>query len=118
MRKLIGLFFVLAILANAAGQAKQTLPVIAYSSGNNVALISWDGKPIKTIKLPVEVGEFSISPDQKSLAVVPPHDGKYGAKMYLYTIATRKLVPIPAQIIDKEAGPDEVYSEPQFSPDG
>jgi Tol biopolymer transport system component len=118
MRKIIGLIFVFAALANAQGQTKPPLPVIAYSSGNDVVLISWEGKPIKTIKLPIEVGEFAIAPDQKSLAVIPPHDGKHGAKMFLFTVATRKLVTIPSQTIDKEAGADEVYSEPQFSADG
>jgi len=108
-----------AALASVSGQEKQTLTTIAYSSGNSVVLTASNGKPIKTFKLPIPVGEFSIAPDQKSIALIPTHaKNKYGAKMYLFSVTTGKLTTIPLQPVDKGAGAGEVYSEPRFSPDG
>jgi len=112
MRKVFGLFFTFVALANAFGQAKQPLPTIAYSSGSTVVIIAGSGKPIKTFKLPAPAGEFSVAPDQRTIAVVSPHDKKYGGKMSLFSVATGKLVPIPSQESTKMRAPTRYIPNP------
>ncbi|MGB0065025.1 MAG: hypothetical protein WBP85_11320 [Terracidiphilus sp.] len=102
----------------ATGQTSGPKPAAAFSSGNSIVLVSKAGETISTIKLPVGVGEFSFSPDLKELAVVVPHHDKSGGKMYLYSLESRRLQPIPAQSVSPGSAKSEVYSEPQFSSDG
>ena len=98
------------------GQATKSKPEIAYSSGDFVILTSKEGKILRSIRLPVRIAEFSISPDLKSIAFVASHRGEAGGKMYLYWPATNQLKQIPSRPVF--ASSKEVYSDPQFSRDG
>jgi WD40 repeat protein len=80
--------------------------------------MSKSGRVIRTIRLPIKVGELSFSPDLKEFVVVSPHDDTAGGKMYLYTLASKQLQRVPLRAVVPESAKLEVYSEPQFSADG
>jgi len=108
----------LLIVASASGQTHSVGPVAAYSKGNSVYLVSTAGEVVSTIKLPITVGEFSFSPDLKTLVVITPHPGEAGGRMYLYSSAAGRILRIPAHALMPGSGGSEVYSDPQFSADG
>ncbi len=112
------IIILVSALSIARCQTPGSRPLAAYSSGDSVSLVSRAGKVVSTIKLPVKVGEFTFSPDLKKLVVVTPHPGEAGGRMYLYSLASGRLQRIPAHAVLPQSGRTEVYSDPQFSPDG
>jgi len=109
----------LIVIATVRGQAPGPGPLVAFSSGGSVVLVSKTGEAVSTIKLPIKVGEFSFSPDLKKLVVVSTHPThESGGKMYLYSLESKRLQRIPAKNVLPKSATLEVYSEPQFSPDG
>ena len=113
-----GFVILASALAVARCQTPMARPLIAFSSGNSVVLVTKAGDVVSTIKLPIKVGEFSFSPDLKKLVVVSPHPAKSGGKMYLYSVESKQLQQIPVHAVIPESAMSEVYSEPQFSADG
>src|SRR5579863_4923510 len=105
-------------VGTASCQTSPQVPLIGYSLGNSVFLISKSGTVIRTIRLPIKVGELSFSPDLRKLVVVSRHDDTAGGKMYLYTMASQQLQRVPLRALVRESARLEVYSEPQFSGDG
>lgn len=112
-------FILVAAIAAARCQTSGPVPAVAFASGNSILLVSKTGETISTIKLPIRVGEFAFSPDLRRLVVVSLHPGdESGGKMYLYTPESKQIQRIPAQAVSPEESRSEVYSDPQFSPDG
>jgi hypothetical protein len=116
----VGGGFVILVLALAVARCQTPMarPLVAFSSGNSVVLVSKGGDVVSTIKLPISFGEFSFSPDLKKLVVVSPHHDESGGKMYLYSVESKQLQRIPVHAVIPESAKSEVYSAPQFSADG
>ncbi|MDR3676647.1 MAG: hypothetical protein P4N24_14235 [Acidobacteriota bacterium] len=118
MKSDIGAWIFLLAVSAASGQTPSQMPLAAFSSGNSVFLVSKVGEIVSNIKLPIKVGELSFSPDLKKLVVITPHPDESGGKMYLYSLASKRLQRIPAHAVVPASASSEVYSEPQFSEDG
>ncbi|HEY1209096.1 MAG TPA: hypothetical protein VGE85_06995 [Terracidiphilus sp.] len=118
MNRIISYVILGILISTVMGQHPSHRPALAYSKGDTVVLASINDETIKTIKTPIDIGEFSISPDLKNLILIPSHPGKYGAKMYLYKVESKELIQIPKNSINAAPGKSGIYSDPQFSPDG
>lgn len=118
MKNAILALTLLVMTATAYCQMSGPRPLVAYSTGNSVVLVSKAGEVVSAIKLRIKVGEFSFSPDLKKLVIVTPHPHESGGKMYLYSLESRQLRRIPVEAVLPQSARAEVYSNPQFSAGG
>jgi hypothetical protein len=104
-----------------ARQPNEDQAAIAYSSGGVLYLANASGKTLTTAKLDHPIGAFALTADAKQVLFAPlgkaPH--YYGGQLYLLTLSTNKVERLThGPYYDKSGKSDEVYSDPDLSPDG
>jgi hypothetical protein len=96
-------------------------PAVAYQSGGSLFIATSSGRILKTLKTVPAIGTFAISRDAQQIVFAPlgKKPDSYGGQLYLLvppkTVATRLT---HGPYYNKSARSSEVYSNPDFSPDG
>jgi hypothetical protein len=96
-------------------------PAVAYQSAGSLFIATSSGRILKTVKTVPAIGTFAISRDAQQIMFAPlgKKPDSYGGQLYLLvspkTAATRLT---HGPYYNKSARSSEVYSNPDFSPDG
>jgi hypothetical protein len=94
---------------------------VVYESDGSLFIATPSGRILKTLKTLPKAGTFAISGDKPKIVFAPlgKKPDSYGGQLYLLvppsTTATRLT---HGPYYNKSAGSSEVYSSPDFSPDG
>lgn len=96
-------------------------PAVAYESNGALFIATSSGHVLKTLKTVPRVGTFAISEGAQKIVFAPfgKKPDSYGGQLYLLVppkSAATQLTHGP--YYNKSAGSSEVYSNPDFSPDG
>lgn len=106
---------------SSLAQSPSNVPAVVYQSGGSLFVATSSGRILKTVKTVPAIGTFAIYRDAQQIVFAP--SGKkldsHGGQLY-------RLVPPKAAAIrltygpyyNKSARESEVYSDPDFSPDG
>jgi hypothetical protein len=95
-------------------------PVVAYSVGTTLTLANASGEATEQIKLNHPIYGFALSKDRRNLITVTPAT-EHGGQLALLNLRTHietRLTHGRMYFKHLEKGETEVYSDPQFSPDG
>ena len=103
----MGLLTALSLGGGANGQSK---PALAYSEDGTVYFASDSGEILRTVKCSSRMEDFAVSPNAEMIVFNEVGPNEHGGPLYLLTSSREpvRLTP-PAR---------EVYSDPEFSPDG
>jgi hypothetical protein len=118
------LFLVLFTFALFSGHLQERLessPSMAYESHGVLYLVTASGQTLQTVKATPNIGSFAISPDAKNVLFTPlqKNPALYGGRLYLMHISgTAPELLTRGPYYNKSSHPPEVYSGPDFSPDG
>lgn len=118
------LHLVLLVFVSVAALAQSPTsngPAVAYQSGGSLFIATSSGRILKTLKAVPAIGTFAISPDARQIMFAPlcKKPDSYGGQLYLLVppkTAVTRLTHGP--YYNKSARSSEVYSDPDFSPDG
>jgi len=106
----------------AGGVAGQgDLPRVAYVREGTLYMITASGKVVETTKPDVAIHDFAISPDAGRVAFSVRGRRHYGGPIYLLDLSTGHIAQLTAGLRSEHrlgSGEQEVYDEPDFSPDG
>jgi hypothetical protein len=97
------------------------IPAVAYESEGAIFIATSSGRILQSLKTIPAVGTFSVFNDARKIVFAPlgTKPDSYGGQLYLLvppkTTATRLT---HGPYYDKSARSSEVYSNPDFSPDG
>jgi hypothetical protein len=122
--RLVILVLVTQLLCLAAWpqQINANESVVAYSNGGVLYIADLSGKILRVVKAQHSIGTFAFTPDMKEVLFAPlgkaPH--YYGGQLYLLTLSANRVRRLTRGLYyDKRVGQsDEVYSDPDISPDG
>jgi len=107
--------------ARAQATAPQR-PAVAYAVDGVLYLATQSGEVVQKIEVEYPIGDFTISPDLKTVVFVPPHPGEEGGPLFVLNVASGNMdlvMPDPYFNDDSVAGDFALfYSDPEFSPDG
>jgi hypothetical protein len=99
----------------------RNIPAIAYQNHGILRLVTISGDVLQTVKVNPSIGTFAISRDAKKVLFTPlPKDPTvYGGELFILHFSSS----IPKRLsqgpyYNKSSRPVEVYSDPDFSPDG
>jgi hypothetical protein len=115
---------VLLVFGSVAALAQSPIsnsPAVAYQSRGALFIATSSGRILKTLKTVPPIGTFAISRDAQRIVFAPlgKKPDSYGGQLYLLvppkTAATRLT---HGPYYNKSTGSSEVYSNPDFSPDG
>jgi hypothetical protein len=114
-------FFVFGSVAALAQSTTSNSPAVAYQSRGVMFIATSSGRILKTMKTHPAIGTFAISRDAQRIVFAPlgKMPDSYGGQLYLLVppkAAATRLTHGP--YYNKSAGSSEVYSNPDFSPDG
>lgn len=108
-------------VASLAQSPTSNSPAVAYQSRGALSIATSSGHILKTLKTAPAIGTFAISRDAQQIVFAPvgKKPDSYGGQLYLLappkTAATRLT---HGPYYNKSVGSTEVYSNPDFSPDG
>ena len=94
---------------------------VAYAKSGVVYFADASGRVVRSIKPDLPVCNFTVSSDITSLVFVPCNSGDYGGPLYLLNLGDSTLRKISSGRYWRVASDEparEVYSDPEFSPDG
>jgi dipeptidyl aminopeptidase/acylaminoacyl peptidase len=87
---------------------------VGYNPGGVLRIATDSGRVLRIVQLTPKIGDFAISPDG-STVVFTPWGTEYGGPLYIANVAVGK----PELLVRRRLFVrGEVYSEPDFSPDG
>ncbi len=102
------------LLLNILWAADDNRAAIGYSSGGVLRIATDSGRVLRTLEAKPRIGDFAISSDGQKV-VFSPLGTEYGGPLYLLNLLTRKSEPLAE---DHYYVRGEVYSDPDFSPNG
>lgn len=94
---------------------------VAYAKDGVLYLADSAGRQVRAIKTQISICDFAISPSAASVVFVPCDNSDYGGPLYLLDInsnAVQKLTVGPYWQVANDTPVHEVYSDPEYSPDG
>jgi|HubBroStandDraft_1064217.scaffolds.fasta_scaffold38193_3 hypothetical protein len=112
---------VFGFVASLAQSPSSNSPAVVYQSRGALFIATSSGRILKALKTLPAIGTFAISRDAQQIAFASlgKTPNSYGGQLYLLvppkTAATRLT---HGPYYNKSAGSSEVYSNPDFSPDG
>lgn len=117
MKNAVLLLLVAFFSVDGAWSQSPALPKdgVAYSADGTLIIKSASGKTARILKTTPPIGTFAISPDGRSIVFAPLGPERNGGPLYLLSLSTgetRRLIHAP--VYSKQ----EVYADPEFSPDG
>ena len=102
--------------------AGEQQPAVAYVVGGSLYLAAESGQVLRKIGAPVPIGDFAISPDLKTVVFASAVPGVAGGPFLIMDVssgAIDPMMPDPYFNGGSVAGDlAEVYTDPEFSPDG
>ena len=105
------LTFLLSVLLWSADSNRAA---IGYSTEGVLRITTESGRVLHSFETKPPIGDFAISPDGRSV-VFSPFGTDYGGPLYLMNVANGKT---DLLVQDRYYVQGEVYSDPDFSPDG
>jgi dipeptidyl aminopeptidase/acylaminoacyl peptidase len=102
------------LLLSMLWAADDNRAAIGYSSGGVLRIATESGRVLRTLEARPPIGDFAISPDGQKV-VFSPMASEYGGPLYLLNVLTGKSELLAE---DHYYVRGEVYSDPDFSPNG
>ena len=96
-------------------------PAVAYQSRGALFIATSSGHILKSIKTAPAISTFAISRDAPQIVFAPfgKKSDSYGGQLYLLVPPKTMAIRLThGPYYNKSAGSSEVYSNPDFSPDG
>lgn len=103
------------------GTTQTGAPRVAYVEQGTLYLTTASGQVVESVKPQVPIADFAISPDASQVAFAVRGKRVYGGPIYLLNVRTGHLSELTASlhpVYQLAEGEQEVYDEPDFSPDG
>jgi hypothetical protein len=119
--KVILALMIFGSIASHAQAPPEDNPAVAYVRNGALVIATVFGHTLKTVQTVPRIGTFASSADARNIIFAPlgKQPDSYGGQLYLLrlpkTIATRLT---HGPYYNKSATSSEVYSNPDFSPDG
>ena len=110
---------VLACLGKVQGKSGNA-PALAYESKGVVHIVTATGHELRTMRTTSRIGSFAISPDAETIVFTPRPDGSdlYGGNLFLLQDTSKPELLTQGPYYNKSRSPAEVYSDPDYAPDG
>lgn len=95
-------------------------PAIAYESDGILHVVTATGHEVRVIRTKLKVGGFAISPDIDKVVFTPlsQKPDLYGGQLFLLQGANEPELLTHGPYYNKSQHPPEVYSDPDYAPDG
>jgi len=121
--KFFGLLVTVAALPAIPGDTtpQGESPRVAYVRQGTLYVTTASGKVLKTVKPQVGIQDFAISPDASRVVFSVTGKRRYGGPIYMLNVSTGHLAQLTAGLryaTQLASGEQEVYDEPDFSPEG
>lgn len=96
------------------------VPAVAYESNGVVHTATATGHNLKAMTTSLSIGSFAISPDAGAVVFTPLPKKRdlYGGQLFLLRDSSKPELLTRGPYYNKSRRPAEVYSDPDYAPDG
>jgi WD40-like Beta Propeller Repeat len=110
---LLAVFMVLGAVAEAQTQRA----AFAYASGRTMTLADASGRPLTSLTVPQEIGDFAVESSGRHVVIETP--GEYGGQLLWCSVSGKSCERLThgPYFYKSEKDLKEVYASPSFSPD-
>jgi len=109
----LAILVALTIACSAGADADRA--AVAYTRGQEIYMATGAGRVVRTVHVKQPLESFAISPDATAI-VFSSRESEYGGRLYAVDVAS--AVSKPLGLSGNYFAEEEVYSDPDFSPDG
>ncbi len=95
-------------------------PALTYVSNGGLHLVTATGHNLRVMRTSLRIGSFAISPDAQAVVFtpVPKNPDVYGGQLFLLRDSSNPELLTHGPYYNKSRRPAEVYSDPDYAPDG
>jgi hypothetical protein len=95
-------------------------PAIAYESDGILHVVTATGHEVRVMRTNLKIGSFAISPDIEKVVFTPlsQKPDLYGGQLFLLNDSSKPELLTRGPYYNKSRQPAEVYSDPDYAPDG
>lgn len=121
MKNTIFAIVLFAVTCHGSSQAKSDeRPAIAYEVGGALHFLTAAGNEVRVVRTHLKIGSFAISPDMTKVVFAPlsHKTDLYGGQLFLLNDSSKPELLTRGPYYNKSKRPAEVYSDPDYAPDG
>jgi len=121
MKKTIFTIILFAVTCHGSSQAKsEERPALVYESDGILHVVTAAGRKLRVVWTNVKIGSFTISPDTEKVVFSPlsQKPDLYGGQLFLLQDSRKPELLTRGPYYNKSRRPAEVYSDPDYAPDG
>jgi hypothetical protein len=117
---IFGFTLVVFAVFNGHCQKSSGNPAIVYESHGVLHLMTASGQSLQTVNTNHKIGSFAVSRDAREILFtdLPRDPDGYGGQLYLIRRPGKPKLLTHGPYYNKRSAPPEVYSDPDFAPDG
>jgi hypothetical protein len=95
-------------------------PALAYESNGVLHVVTATGHNLQDMRTSLRIGSFAISPDAEAVVFTPltRKPDVYGGQLFLLRDSSKLELLTHGPYYNKSRRPAEVYSDPDYAPDG
>jgi len=95
-------------------------PAVVYENNGVLHVATATGRSLHVIQTTLKIGSFAISPDAETVIFAPltARPDQYGGPLYLLRNSGKPELVTHGTYYNKSRRPPEIYSDPDFAPDG